>query len=103
MILPLNKNNQFYKEFTLEIAKHCQVNPVTPWKKIRAEKKKIIIFGNGKTINFYNSYTGWSYNKIFNGVLGFLKNKLKRSDMWQREELGKYLTNLNARSVKVLD
>ena len=40
VILPLNKNNQFYKEFTLEIAKHCQVNPVTPWKKIRTEKKK---------------------------------------------------------------
>ena len=92
VILPLNKNNQFYKEFTLEIAKHCQVNPVTPWKKIRTEKKKEIIFGNGKIINFYNSYTGWSYNKLFNGVLGFLKNKLKRSDMWQREELGKYLT-----------
>ena len=92
VILPLNKNNQFYKEFTLEIAKHCQVNPVTPWKKIRTEKKKEIIFGNGKIINFYNSYTGWSYNKLFTGVLGFLKNKLKRSDMWQREELGKYLT-----------
>ena len=91
VILPLNKNNQFYKEFTLEIAKHCQVNPVTPWKKIRTEKKEII-FGNGKIINFYNSYTGWSYNKLFTGVLGFLKNKLKRSDMWQREELGKYLT-----------
>ena len=91
VILPLNKNNQFYKEFTLEIAKHCQVNPVTPWKKIRTEKKEII-FGNGKIIDFYNSYTGWSYNKLFTGVLGFLKNKLKRSDMWQREELGKYLT-----------
>ena len=91
VILPLNKNNQFYKEFTLEIAKHCQVNPVTPWKKLE-QRKKEIIFGNGKIINFYNSYTGWSYNKLFTGVLGFLKNKLKRSDMWQREELGKYLT-----------
>ena len=29
---------------------------------------------------------------MFNGVLGFLENKLKRSDLWQREELGKYLT-----------
>ena len=92
VILPLNKNNQFYREFSLEIAKHCGVNSDLPWKKIREEKKKIILYGNGKIINFYNSYTGWSYNKVFNGVLGFLQNKLKRSDLWQREELGKYLT-----------
>ena len=40
VILPLNKNNQFYKEFTLEIAKHCNVNANIPWKKINEEKKK---------------------------------------------------------------
>ena len=92
VILPLNKNNQFYKEFTLEIAKHCRVNPNTPWKKINEEDKKKILYGNNQMINFFNTYTGWSYNKLFNGVLGFLENKLKRSDLWQREELGKYLT-----------
>ena len=39
VILPLSKNNQFYKEFTLEIAKHCDVNANIPWKKINEEKK----------------------------------------------------------------
>ena len=92
VILPLNKNNQFYKEFTLEIAKHCNINANIPWKKINEEKKNKILHGDGKMIDFYNSYSGWSYNKPFNGVLGFLENKLKRSDLWQREELGKYLT-----------
>ena len=92
VILPLNKNNQFYKEFTSEIAKHCNVNANIPWKKINEEKKNKILHGDGKIIDFYNSYSGWSYNKPFNGVLGFLENKLKRSDLWQREELGKYLT-----------
>ena len=94
VILPLNKNNQFYKEFTLEIAKHCRVNPNTPWKKINEEDKKKILYGNNQMINFFNTYTGWSYNKLFNGVLGF-ENKLKVW-LWQREELGKYLTNLLA-------
>ena len=92
VILPLSKNNQFYKEFTLEIAKHCNVNVNIPWKKINNEKKNKILLGDGKIIDFYSSYSGWSYNKPFNGVLGFLENKLKRSDLWQREELGKYLT-----------
>ena len=61
--------------------------------------QKFMAFNSGLTtkeyvemIDFYNSYSGWSYNKPFNGVLGFLENKLKRSDLWQREELGKYLT-----------
>ena len=66
VILPLNKNNQFYREFSLEIAKHCGVNSDLPEKKNKREKK-IILYGNGKIINFYNSYTGWSYNKVFNG------------------------------------
>ena len=39
VILSLNKNNQFYREFTIEIAKHCRVNPNTPWKKIKEEDK----------------------------------------------------------------
>ena len=54
-------------------------------------KAKTIIFGDGRVINFFNSYTGWSYNKEFTGVIGFLENKLRRSDLWQREELSKYL------------
>ena len=76
----------------MEIAKHCNVDPLVKWKKLSSENKNKIFYGDGKIIDFYNSYTGWSYNKIFNGVLGFLENKLKRSDLWQREELGKYLT-----------
>ena len=63
VILPLSKNNQFYKEFTLEIAKHCDVNANIPWKKINNEKKNKILHGDGKIIDFYNSYSGWSYNK----------------------------------------
>ena len=100
VILPLNKNNQFYKEFTLEIAKHCRVNPNISWEKISAEGKKKILYGNDQFINFFNSYTGWSYNKLFKGVLGFLENKLKRSDLWQREELSKYLTKVTCEECK---
>ena len=91
VILPLNKNNQFYKEFVFEIAKHCGVDFEMEWGKISKEKQKTIIFGDGRVINFFNSYTGWSYNKEFTGVIGFLENKLRRSDLWQREELSKYL------------
>ena len=40
VILPLNKNNQFYKEFTLEIAKHCRVTRILHGKKLMKRIKR---------------------------------------------------------------
>ncbi len=91
VILPWNKNNQFYRDLLIEVSKHCKIKPNTKWSEINEIKRKQIIFGDGKNINFYNTNTGWSYDREFNGVIGFLEKKLKRSDMWQREELNKYL------------
>jgi len=92
VILPWNKNNQFYQELTKEVAKHCSINPNQKWEDLTEEKKTKVIFGDNKMINIFNNYTGWNYSKEFDGVVGFLENKLKRSDMWQREELNKYLS-----------
>ena len=93
VILPWNKkNNQFYTDLVLEVAKHCSIDPKTKWKDIPEEKKKILIFGDGREINFFNTRRGWSSNRPFKGVIGFLEKKLKKSDLWQREELGKYLS-----------
>ncbi len=92
VILPWNKNNQFYQELTKEVARHCSINPNQKWEDLTEEKKTKVIFGDNKMINIFNNYTGWSYSKEFDGVVGFLENKLKRSDMWQREELNKYLS-----------
>ena len=53
------------------------------------------MFGDSKNLSFFNSYNGWSYNEEYLGVIGFLEKKLKRSDMWQREELGKYMNKFS--------
>ncbi len=95
VILPWNKNNQFYQELTKEVARHCSINPNQKWEDLTEEKKTKVIFGDSKMINIFNNYTGWNYSKEFDGVVGFLENKLKRSDMWQREELNKYLSKFN--------
>ena len=91
VILPWNKNNQFYRDLVVEVSKHCGINLKTKWSDISNEKKNKLIFGDGRNINFFNSYTGWSYDRDFDGIIGFLENKLKRSDIWQRDELNKYL------------
>ena len=94
-VLPWNKSNQFYQELILEVCKHCSINPNLKWKDIPFDKQKIIIFGDNKPINIFNKYTGWSYNHQYDGVIGFLEKKLKRSDIWQREELNKYLSKFD--------
>ena len=53
------------------------------------------MFGDSKNLSFFNSYNGWNYNEEYLGVIGFLEKKLKRSDMWQREELGKYMNKFS--------
>ena len=95
VILPWNKNNQFYKELTKEVARHCSINPNQKWAELSEEKKTKVIFGDNKMINVFNNYTGWNYSREFDGVVGFLEHKLKRSDMWQREELNKYLSKFD--------
>ena len=95
VILPWNKSNQFYQELIIEVSKHCSVNPNQKWKDIPEEKKRKLIYGDNKPINIFNNYTGFSYNHLFNGIIGFLEKKLRRSDMWQREELNKYLSKFD--------
>ncbi len=95
VILPWNKNNQFYQELILEVSKHCSINLNQKWSAIPKEKQKVLIYGDNKPISVFSNYTGWSYNQLYDGVIGFLKKKLRRSDIWQREELNKYLSKFN--------
>ena len=89
VILPWNKANQFYHELIKEVCEHCGVDPNTSWNKLSKDRQIMILYGDNKIINVFNRYTGWSYNKPYDGVIGFLQSKLRRSDVWQREELNK--------------
>ncbi len=94
VILPWNKkNNPFYTELINNIAEHFGVNKNIKWKDLNSKIKHQIIFGSDRKIKIGFSYYKRSYNeeKIYEGVIGFLKKKLARSDLWQREELTKYL------------
>ena len=53
------------------------------------------MFGDNRNLSFFNSYNGWSYNEDYSWCIGFLEKKLRRSDVWQREELGKYMNKFH--------
>ena len=98
-ILPWSKkNNQFYNDLITEVCNHLSINQSTKWSELSDEKKEKVMYGDGRNISFHSRRTGWNYNRIYDGVIGFLNQKLKRSDLWQREELGKYLSKFNCES-----
>ena len=100
VILPWNKSNHFYRELIKEVSVHCNVNPDTSWEKLSKNKQTLILYGDNKMINVFNSFTGWNYNRPYDGVIGFLENKLRRSDIWQKEELNKYLSKVDCESCR---
>ena len=93
VILPWSKkNNMFYENLIDDVTNHLGINKHVKWIDINEDKKKEIIFGNNRPMSYSFSYFS-NKTKIrnFEGVIGFLNKKLQRSDLWQREELSKYL------------
>ena len=92
VILPWNKSNQFYYGLIEEVSRNYKININEKWKKLTENQRNLILYGDGKEIYVSGGFSGWSYHKKFFGVIGFLESKLKKSDVWQREELNKYLS-----------
>jgi len=98
VILPWNKkNNSFYNELINQVAIHFSIDKNQKWKDIDEKIKREIINGSNRKIKINFSYfKGNNFKeKNYDGVIGFLEKKLSRSDLWQREELSKYLNKFN--------
>ena len=93
VILPWNKkNNVFYSELINDVARHFNISKNCRWNNIDKKIQNQIINGSGRNIEIsFSYYNNRSQIKKFEGVIGFLEKKLIKSDLWQREELSKYL------------
>ena len=102
VILPWNKkNNMFYENLIEDVSNHLNINKNVKWKDISKEKKEEIVFGDNKPMSYSFSYfSGRKKIANYDGVIGFLNKKLQRSDLWQREELSKYLNRFICETCK---
>jgi excinuclease ABC subunit A len=94
VILPWNKkNNPFYSELISDVSEHFSISKHTKWKEIDKEIQNKILYGSERLINIKFSYYKERNNskKKYEGVIGFLRKRLARSDLWQRDELSKYM------------
>jgi excinuclease ABC subunit A len=95
VILPWNKSNSFYTELINEVCNTYSINPNKKWKDLTKEQTNLILYGDGSEIFVNGGFSGWSYNKRFFGIIGFLETKIKKLDVWQRDELNKYLSKFS--------
>ncbi len=95
VILPWNKSNSFYTELINEICDIYSINSNKQWRDLSKEQKELILYGDGSEIFVKGGFSSWSYNKRFFGVIGFLETKIKKLDVWQRDELNKYLSKFS--------
>jgi excinuclease ABC subunit A len=95
VILPWNKSNSFYTELINEVCNTYSINPNKKWKDLTKEQKNLVLYGDGSEIFVNGGFSGWSYNKRLFGIIGFLETKIKKLDVWQRDELNKYLSKFS--------
>ena len=95
-IEPWNKSsNDFYQQTLRALSEAFNFSMEIPFKDLKEDKKKIILYGNDKTkIKFeYSSFRGtYPIERTFEGVIPNLQRKwFKNENEYYRDEVSKYL------------
>ena len=84
----------YYMQLLRTLAKHYGFDFSTPWKKIPAKTKKVILYGSGDqefSFVFENSRRRYEFKKNFEGVLPSIDRRLQEtSSNYMRETLSRY-------------
>jgi excinuclease ABC subunit A len=106
-IYPWSKtNNPYYGQILKSIAKHYKFSMDTPFKKLAAEHRKVLLYGSGsdKIKLAHDSFDGsefWEYRKVFEGVIGNLKRRHDESQSDRvRQDVGNYMTQMVCKTCK---
>ncbi|MBI36368.1 MAG: excinuclease ABC subunit A [Alphaproteobacteria bacterium] len=96
-IVPWSKSSSPYYLQTLNsIVEHYNSSMDKPWKQLKKEVQKSILYGSGETpiLIKYNDGTNiYETEKPFEGVISNLERRLRETDRsWIREEIVKYQT-----------
>jgi excinuclease ABC subunit A len=83
------RNAPFFQQILEAVANHYKIDMYSPWAKLPAEHKKIILEGSGKDeVDFFfeKGGTRHKFKKEFEGVLANLERRLHEYERRRREE-----------------
>ncbi len=92
-----DKRNLYYYHMLNSLAEHYKFSLETPWQKLTAKQKKVVLYGSGdENIEFnYVNERGDVYRRShnFEGIIPNLERRYKDTESGSvRDELGKYLS-----------
>jgi excinuclease ABC subunit A len=92
-VLPWNSSTaHIYKSMLITVSKHFGFSMDIPWKKLKAEHRKIVLYGSGETrlpFNFRGPESSYSYVGTFEGVIPRTERIFTETDSESiREDIG---------------
>lgn len=98
-IAPWSKNtSSYYQQFLESVALHFNFSIEDPWKTLRSEQQKLILYGSGDVkikfsyTNIYNEHR--SYETTYEGVIPNLERRYKESQSDHvRSEIEEFMSN----------
>jgi len=86
--------SQYYVQTIDSLARHYKVSTTTPFKDLRKEAQRAILFGSGEelvTMTYSDGVRSYQTTKPFEGVIPNLERRWRETDSaWIREELERY-------------
>ena len=85
----------FFQMMFGTLLKHYKVRPSTPWKKLPAEVRRVILRGSGKKefrFKWEGSRSEYRFTRSWEGVIPNFERRYKEAAEAQQEEFARYLT-----------
>ncbi|MFO1073577.1 MAG: excinuclease ABC subunit UvrA [Geminicoccaceae bacterium] len=87
----------WYPQTLLSICRHFGADPETPWKRLPARVREVILWGSGSEairIELEDGLRRFETQKPFEGVVNNLQRRWRETDSaWMREELSRYMSS----------
>ena len=87
----------YYPQTLTSICRHFEVDPKTPWARLPARVREVILFGSGNEpirIELEDGLRRFTTTKPFEGVVNNLQRRWRETESaWMREELGRYMSS----------
>ena len=89
-----NSTSQYYLQTLEGLAKHYRFDLYTPWRRLPAKARDVILYGSGDEavpIHYEDGLRGYTTDKPFEGVINNMARRYRETDSsWVREELSRF-------------